>query len=1166
MIRWLLVFIFFCSGLAVSAQAPLQFVPNEGQWEQPFYYKSSSQNADIYLEKSGITYCVGAGDNYLKVHDYKEGIITQRPVLKFHGYKMEWIGTNENVATVPSKKLKTYNNYFLGNDSSHWKGNVPVYMNVDYKNLYDNIDLHIGSENGNPKYDFIVGKNANADLIQLQYTGLNKVKIEKGNLVLYTSVGEVTEMKPYAYQYQNGYKKEISCQYKLNGNQISFYFPEGYNHDEILTIDPTIVFASLTGSTADNWGFTATYDLQGNLYAGGIVGGPGYPIQGAYQLTFAGGTGSIINGLPCDISISKFTSDGTNLIYSTYIGGSDNEMPHSMVVDAQGNLVIAGKSFSSNYPVTNGAYDESHNGLSDIIVTKLNAAGNNLVGSTFVGGNGQDGVNIAPDYSANQNSLRFNYGDNARSEVIVDKQGNIYVASCTQSAGFPVTPNAVKSTMTDVQDGVVFKLNPTLTQLTWSTFLGGSSNDAAYVLALDTSQKFLYVAGGTQSTNLFPSTTAGSIFSTYQGGLADGFICRFRNGGTYNLTKTTYLGTSQYDQCYGIQIDLENNVYAMGQTMGSFPVTPGVYSNAGSPQFLIKVDSLLSTNIYSTVWGSGPSAAPNVSPVAFLVDTCQNVYISGWGGLSPGTSTNNLPITPDAFQSTTDGFDFYFIVFEKNALGLLFCSFFGNNGKHEHVDGGTSRFNPQGEVYQAICASCAGGTGFPASPGAWSAVNGSPNCNLGAVKIAFNLGSVNAEAGANPNATGCAPLTVNFSNESSNATSYEWHFDDGSAVSNATAPIHTYTNPGVYNVMMIAINPNACKVRDTVYLTITVSDAEIHADFNLTKTDSCNNFSIALANNSTPVPGGSLAQATFQWDFGDGTTYTGATPPTHTYANEGTYQVRMIMMYPDACNSPDTVIKSVTFDIFDVAASFTAPNACSGLSTAFTNTSSNATTWHWDFGDGNTSDEESPSHQYAIGEYHITLISGNPESCNKFDTFTYTITVHPNPTADFLFTPIQPETNKPTTFINQSQGATLYGWDFGDGNITNEENPVHQYDKTGSFNVCLTATNEYGCSDKKCKTVYSDVLPLADVPTGFTPNGDGNNDIIFVRGFAIQTIDFKIFNRWGQLVFESTNAERGWDGTFNGKPQEMDSYAFLLNVTFKDGTHLNKKGNITLIR
>ncbi len=141
-----------------------------------------------------------------------------------------------------------------------------------------------------------------------------------------------------------------------------------------------------------------------------------------------------------------------------------------------------------------------------------------------------------------------------------------------------------------------------------------------------------------------------------------------------------------------------------------------------------------------------------------------------------------------------------------------------------------------------------------------------------------------------------------------------------------------------------------------------------------------------------------------------------------------------------------------------------------------------------------------------------------------------------------------------------------YQWSFGDGAGSTEINPEHQYPRTGAYQVCLTAYNLVGCSDKVCKTVQADVLPLADVPTGFSPNGDGSNDILYVRGYSIATMDFKIFNRWGELVFQSQNQSRGWDGTFKGKAQEMDAYAYTLQVTFLDGSTMNKKGNVTLLR
>jgi len=1147
---------------------PLLFVPNEGQWTEPFLYKGISANADIYLEKEGITYLVGDEANPARIHNYKELKDTVPPVLKFHAYRVRWVGAAPAARTTGGKKQPFYHNYYLGKDPNRWKSGVAVYGNVDYTELYPGIDLHFSSEKGNAKYDFIVKPGGDPGLIRLAYEGLDGIRIHEGSLLLQTSVGAIREMEPYAYQYINGELKEVPCRYRLEGKEVRFAFPKGYDPSVNLIIDPTIVFATLTGSTADNWGFTATYDHDGNLYAGGIADAMGYPVvTGAIQSTYHGGTPT--SSMPCDITISKFNSAGTGLIYSTYLGGSQDDMPHSLVVDHNNNLIIAGKSLSPDYPVLAGAYDNSHNNGYDIVVSKFNAAGTVLTGSTFVGGSADDGINITAGFSANQSTLKFNYGDNSRSEVIVDKAGNIYVAASTQSNNFPFTPNAAKTLLGGAQDGVFFKLNPALTALTYSTYIGGSSNDAAYVLTLDTAETHVYVAGGTQSTDFHTAVTAGAWRSTYQGGLADGFICRFLNSGAYTLLKATFVGTGAYDQCYGIQTDLEDGIYAMGQTMGAFPVSSGVYSNPGSRQFLVKLDNQLGTAAYSTVFGSGPASAPNISPVAFLVDTCQNVYISGWGAgsISPGSSTANLPVTVDAFQPTTDGSDFYFIVFSKNAQSLLFGSYFGAPGKDEHVDGGTSRFDPEGVVYQAICASCGIGSAFPSTPGAYASTKGSNNCNLGALKIAFNLGSVRAEADASPSVTGCAPLTVNFTNTSSNATSYVWDFDDGTGTTTTVAPSHTFTSPGVYDVMMVAINPNACKTHDTVFLQITVSDDTIHADFDFVLLDTCTNPRVVITNTSAAMPGHTLANATFRWFFGDGGTFNGQNPGTHNYA-PGSYTITMVMEDTAACNSPDTVIKAVSVVQEFVNAGFLVPDTiCVGDTAVFVNTSSNGAAYLWSFGDGTTASTQDAAYVFANpGTYTVRLVTTNPQSCNKADSAEHTITVSPNPIAAFTYAPLLPETNVPTTFFNQSQNASHYQWSFGDGSGSMEENPVHAYNRTGTYEVCLTAYNPQGCASRSCRTISADILPLADVPTGFSPNGDGSNDVLYVRGYSIQSMDFKVFNRWGEMVFESQNQSVGWDGTFKGKPQEMDAYAFTLQVTFYDGTTMKKQGNVTLLR
>lgn len=1152
----------------------LEFVENRGQWDGAFRYKASAGGNDVYLETGGFTYVVAAPGNAEVQHAHKHGRGDTTDKLRFHAYRAAFEGAALQPQITCSKPQPHYYNYFLGNNPTRWQSNIHPVAAVDYTALYPGVDAHVASANGRMKYEFVVAAGGDASQIRLRYDGVDGISVKDGALHIVTSVGTVQEAVPVVYQVRDGERVSIPCRYKVRGTVVSYEFPRGYDEGLPLVIDPTVVFSTYSGSTADNWGMTATYDDSSNFYAGGIAMAPGYPTStGAFDVSYNGGS---TPSVPSDMAISKFSATGTTLIYSTYIGGSEDEQPNSLFVDGSGNLAIVGRTLSANFPTTANAYDASYNGGTDIAVVKLNATGTALVGSTFLGGSLDDGNNISF-------ALSYNYGDDARSEVICDAAGNVYLAASTESTNFPIV-SAFQNINNGGQEAVVAKLNANLSALTWSTYLGGAGDDAAYVLALDRTGTNLFVAGGTESTG-FPASF-GALNLLYQGGDADGFIVKYTNGGTYPMTRGTFIGRSDYDQCFGIQVDSENSVYAMGQTLGgTFPVTAGVYSNPGSTQFVIKLDSNLSSIVYSTVFGSGSAPFPNISPVAFLVDSCQNVYISGWGGTLGGGNFNNsgttgLPTTPSQItlplKNTTDGNDFYFFTLSKNAISLLYGAFLGGTqsaamGNGEHVDGGTSRFDRKGVIYQAVCAGCNGSMGsaaFPTTSGAFSQTNGSSNCNLGATKIAFNLGAVDAAAQANPTAKGCPPLTVNFSNGSSNATSYEWDFGDGSATSTVATPTHVYTTMGNFTARLIAINPNACKVRDTVYIPITVDTNAVNAAFTAQVLDSCGPYRVSFANtsqySSTP---GAQTFTQFLWLFGDGTQSSAANPGVHTYPDTGTYNITLVQRDTTACNNPDTARLVVRIRGFRVTAGFNAPNGCISAGLGFVSTSANASSLLWRFGDGTTGNTASPVHTYATaGTYTVTHIASNPASCNKVDSVTQSVQVRASPIADFYFEPVIPIANTPVQFTNTSINAASFFWGFGDGTNSVEVNPSHLFKRTGTYTVCLTAKSTDGCLDTICKNVDADIIAAADVPTAFSPNGDGSNDVLYVRGAAMETLDFRVYNRWGEMVFQTANENIGWDGKYKGKPAEIDAYAFVLYVSFIDGTSLRKTGNVTLVR
>jgi len=256
----------------------------------------------------------------------------------------------------------------------------------------------------------------------------------------------------------------------------------------------------------------------------------------------------------------------------------------------------------------------------------------------------------------------------------------------------------------------------------------------------------------------------------------------------------------------------------------------------------------------------------------------------------------------------------------------------------------------------------------------------------------------------------------------------------------------------------------------------------------------------------------------------------------------------------------------------NVKAQFETPaSGCVPYTAVFTNTSLAGQQFFWDFGDGSTSTDENPTHVYnSTGTYIVRLRAVDSSTCNLFDTTQKTIVASDKPTANFSYAPQPPKENTPIIFTNSSTGATLYKWMFGDGDtlVTVNRDTVisHIYNATGTYNACLVTYNNFGCTDTACHPVQAIVIPIVDVPNAFTPNGDGVNDLVTVKGFGIQKMDWRIFNRWGTPVFRTGNISQGWDGRYKGLLQPQEVYVYVLDITFTDGTTYRKKGDITLLR
>ncbi|MFA5574259.1 MAG: PKD domain-containing protein [Brumimicrobium sp.] len=815
---------FFLVGISfTSGQDDAVWIrPNKGQWDSKILYKVDLQKGHFFVEKDKFTYAL---TDYKEVSHANHVENSDTDLVKSHTVHSHFVNSSWQGQKVELNPSPFYENYFLGDDSTKWKSKVFAFQHVELLDFYPGIDLILQSFPDKLKYSFRVAPEADPSLIQVFHEGADEVEVTDDEVKIHTRFGPIIENELLVWEEnENGTKTRVSSKFIKKGDTVSFKLDE-YNNNQTLIIDPSLTFSTFTGSPVDNWGFTAAPDDEGNLYGGGIVFGTGYPTTvGAYDVSFNGGPS---DSYQIDIGITKFSPDGTQLVYSTYIGGNNNETPNSIITTATGELYILGITGSSNFPITANAFQNIHQGGNvttqiaikfggtDIIVCKLSADGSQMLASTFLGGEGNDGLNIS--------TLNYNYGDVFRGEIIIDNDGDVVFTSTTQSQDFPIVNGGITS-LGGNQDAIVVKMSPDLSDVIWSTFLGGSHDDAGFSVQIDSNDD-IFITGGTKSVD-FP--IVGGVNPTYIGGDSDGYVVKI-DGSTSAIISGTFIGTDNYDQSFFVQLDVDNNVYVFGQSSGNIPISSGVYNNPNSGQFIQQFSSDLSTLNWSTQVGGG-NGYVEISPTAFLVSNCKEIYFSGWGGQinqsvsAVGSTSYGFPTTPDAYQSTTNGNNFYIGVLSENATNLNYGTFMGGlNSSYNHVDGGTSRFDKHGTIYHAVCGACGGNpSGFTTTPGVWSETNNSSNCNMAVWK--FDLYKINAVI-STPEPTICLPDSVFFNNLSANGSIYFWDFGDGST-STDESPEHYYSQPGIYEVMLVVSEPTGCFLPDTTYFEIEILNFE----------------------------------------------------------------------------------------------------------------------------------------------------------------------------------------------------------------------------------------------------------------------------------------------------------------------------------------------------
>jgi len=625
---------------------------------------------------------------------------------------MKLVGGNARADVTGLEELPGKSNYFIGNDPTKWRTNVPNYGKVKYADVYPGVDLVYYGNQGQLEYDFVVQPGADPGQIALDLgAGLIHgqrgvpLRIEgNGDLVVATDDGEVTLRKPVVYQPTSHdprttneepsplCEKVINGNYALKGDLVSF---EVANYDKTrpLVIDPALAYSTYLGGSGGDLGYGIAVDASGNAYVTGYTSSSNFPVTpGAFQTTFGGGLE--------DAFVSKLNATGSALIYSSYLGGSSYDTGSSIAVDASGDVYVVGATTSSNFPTTPGAFQTTCCGA---FITKIRADGSALLYSTYLGGS----------------DLTEAFG------IATDAQGNAYVTGYTYSSDFPITPGAFQTTFLGFGNAFVTKLNVAGSALVYSTYLRGTKGiqlfDNGNAIAVDASGN-AYVTGLTEFSDL--PTTPGAFQPTFVGNY-DAFVTEFNAAGSA-LVFSTFLGGTYANVGNGIAVDRSGNVYVMGATNGTdFPTTPGAlqttFGGGTGDAFVTKLNPAGSA-IYSTyLGGSGYDGTPDLGSViipgnGIAIDSQGNAYITGI------TDSSNFPTTPDAFQTTCNKcglglVDAFFSKLDADGSALLYSTYLGGGT----TKGSTIAVGSDGSAY---ITGFTYSSNFPTTPGAFQTTYG----------------------------------------------------------------------------------------------------------------------------------------------------------------------------------------------------------------------------------------------------------------------------------------------------------------------------------------------------------------------------------------------------------------------------------------------------------
>ncbi len=583
-------------------RSPLSFEEIVGQEDRQFGFLSRGNGYSVFLTPSKAFFALHQpGTSFPSQAKKNRMTAASCPNVKCWpaALTMKLIGANPESKGSGLGVLSGKSNYFIGSDPKQWRTNVINYAKVQYENVYPGIALVYYGNHRQLEYDFVLSPGSDPRQIKLAFDGARKVSIaETGELVVRIASGEMRQPKPSVYQEVNGVRREIAGRYHLLGKQEVGIIVGDYDRNQVLTIDPVLIYSTYFGGLNDDYGNGIEADAAGNVYITGITYSDNFPTKNAMQ--------HLLHGVG-NAFVAKFNPSGA-LIYSSYIGGSKEDVGFAITIDANGGTYITGSTDSSDFPITASAFQKQKQGQIDAFVTKLNAAGDAIVYSTFLGGK----------------------ANNIANSIAIDASGNAYVTGETTSSNFPTTQSAYQRILSGPSDAFVSKLNAAGSNLAYSTFLGGMMQETGFGIAVDNAGS-AYVTGLTSSNNFPARNPVQSVLS----GLVDMFIAKLTAAGN-DLTYSTYLGGANDDGGFGIGLDTAGNAYVSGFTTSiNFPTKNAFQSTSGGGDdaVILKLDQAGRLVYSSYLGGSGEDRSFDLA-----VDKSGNSYLAG------RTQSANFPV------------------------------------------------------------------------------------------------------------------------------------------------------------------------------------------------------------------------------------------------------------------------------------------------------------------------------------------------------------------------------------------------------------------------------------------------------------------------------------------------------------------------------------------